>query len=47
MSDEMGCHVAMMPNEMKFGTTDQGRLYDQFCCVFRLTGGIEQKLIEG
>ena len=47
MSNEMGCYVTSMPIVMKFGTTDQGMLYKQFCCVFQLTGGIEGKLIEG
>ena len=45
MSNEMGCYVA----SMKFGTTDKGMLYEQFCCIFQfneLTGGIEEKLIK-
>ena len=39
--------MALMPMVIKFGSSDQGTLYKQFCNVFQLTSDIVEKLIEG
>ena len=39
--------MALMPMVIKFGSSDWGTLYEQFCDVFQLTGDIAEKLIEG
>ena len=40
VSGEISLQVALMDMVIKFGTIDQGTLYEQFCSVFQLTGDI-------